>query len=110
MNEKADWICAKIQKIKEFQAVVERKFSKLVLNTTEVHYKELTTFNEANMALQQSEGIDTANKRVATLPQRQLWDFMGAANKGNFFFHFSIWFIQKQIFSNREGDFKKRRN
>ena len=60
MNEKADWICAKIQKIKEFQAVVERKFTKLVSNTTEVQHEELTTFKEANMTLQQSEGIDTA--------------------------------------------------
>ena len=58
----------KYKKKKEFQAVVEREFSKLVLNTTEVQHEELTTFNEANMTLQQSEGIDTANKRVATLP------------------------------------------
>lgn len=87
MNEKADWICAKIQNIKEFQAVVERKFTKLVLNTTEVKHEELTTFNEANMTLQQFAGIDTANKRVATLPQRQLCDLIGAANKGNCFFH-----------------------
>ena len=35
MNSKVDWICAKIQKIKEFQAVSENKFSKLQLaNTT----------------------------------------------------------------------------
>ena len=29
MNEKLDWICAEIEKIKEFQAVVESKFTKL---------------------------------------------------------------------------------
>lgn len=61
-------MCQNTNKKKEFQAVVEREFSKLVLNTTEVQHEELTTFNEANMTLQQSEGIDTANKRVATLP------------------------------------------
>ena len=61
-------MCQNTNKKKEFQAVVEREFSKLVLNTTEVQHEELTTFNEANMTLQQSEGIDTANKRVATFP------------------------------------------
>ena len=29
MNEKLDWICAEIEKIKEFQAVVESKFTML---------------------------------------------------------------------------------
>ena len=34
MNEKLDWICAEIEKIKEFEAVVESKFSKLELTNT----------------------------------------------------------------------------
>ena len=47
MHEKADWICAEIQKIKEFQTVVERKSTKLELtNTTPVQHVELTTFNK----------------------------------------------------------------
>ena len=44
MNEKLDWIYAKIEKIKELQAVVESKFTKLELtNTTPVQLVELKT-------------------------------------------------------------------
>ena len=50
MNEKLDWICAEIEKIKEFQAAVESKFTKLELtNTTPVQPVELNTFNEVDM-------------------------------------------------------------
>ena len=42
MNEKLDWICANIKKIKEFKAVVESKFIKLELtNTIPAHPIEL---------------------------------------------------------------------
>ena len=34
INDKGDWICAEIQKIKEFQALVESKFTKLELTNT----------------------------------------------------------------------------
>ena len=34
MNEKLDWICAEIEKIKDIQAVVESKFTKLELTNT----------------------------------------------------------------------------
>ena len=34
MNEELDWICAEIEKIKEFQTVVESKFTKLKLTNT----------------------------------------------------------------------------
>ena len=44
MNEKLDWIYAEIEKIKELQAVVESKFTKLELtNTTPVQLVELKT-------------------------------------------------------------------
>ena len=67
MNEKIDWICVEIQKIKEFQAVEESKFTKLKLtNTTPVTPVELTTFDGVDMTPRQPEGIGTANKRVAT--------------------------------------------
>ena len=47
MNEKLDWICWEIEKIKEFQAVVENKFTMLELtNTTPVQPVELNAFNE----------------------------------------------------------------
>ena len=42
MNEKLDWNCVNIKKIKEFKAVVESKFTKPELtNTTPVHPLEL---------------------------------------------------------------------
>ena len=67
MNQNLDWICAEIEKIKEFQAVLESKFTKLELkNTTPVQPVELNTFNEADITPRQPEGIDTTNKRVAT--------------------------------------------
>ena len=34
MNEKVDWICAEIEKIKQFQTAVESKFTKLKLRYT----------------------------------------------------------------------------
>ena len=44
MNEKVGWICAEVQKIKEFQAVAESKFIKPeLLNTTPVQFVELLT-------------------------------------------------------------------
>ena len=44
MNEKLDWIYAEIEKIKELQAIVESKFTKLELtNTTPVQLVELKT-------------------------------------------------------------------
>ena len=44
MNENLAWIFAEIKKIKEFQAVVESKFTKLELtNTTPVQLVELKT-------------------------------------------------------------------
>ena len=56
INEKLDWICAEIEKIKEFQVVVESKFTKLELtNTTPAQPTELNTFNEADMAPRQPE-------------------------------------------------------
>ena len=86
MNEKLEWICAKIEKIKELQAVAERKFTKLELpNTTLVQPVELNTFNEVDMTPRQPEGMDTTNKRVATSSQRQQCDLMGVGNKGDCF-------------------------
>ena len=67
MNQNLDWICAEIEKIKIFQAVLESKFTKLELtNTTPVQPVELNTFNEVDITPRQPEGIDTTNKRVAT--------------------------------------------
>ena len=44
MNEKVGWICAEVQKIKEFQAVAESKFIEPeLLNTTPVQSVELLT-------------------------------------------------------------------
>ena len=86
MNEKLDWIFAVIEKIKEFQAVVESKSTKLELtNTTPAQPIELNTFNEADMAPRQPEGMNTANKRVAISCQRQQCDLMGVGNKGDCF-------------------------
>ena len=63
MNEKLDQICANIEKIKEFQSVVESKFIKLELtNTTPVQPVELNTFNEVDMTPRQPEGMDFVNK------------------------------------------------
>ena len=63
MNEKLDQICANIEKIKEFQSVVESKFIKLELtNTTLVQPVELNTFNEVDMTPRQPEGMDFVNK------------------------------------------------
>ena len=86
MNEKLDWICAEIEKIKEFQAAVESKFTKLELtNTTPVQPVELNTFNEVDMAPRQPERMDTTNKHVDTSCQRQQFDLMGAGYKGDCF-------------------------
>ena len=50
MNERLDWVCVEIEKIKEFQAIVENKFTKLEFtNTTPVQPVELNTFNEVDM-------------------------------------------------------------
>ena len=86
MNEKLDWICAEIEKIKEFQVAVESKFTKLELtNTTPAQPIELNTSNEPDMAPWQPEGMNTINKRVATSSQRQQCDLMGVGNKGDCF-------------------------
>ena len=86
MNEKLDWIYAEIEKIKEFQAVVESKFAKLQLtNTTPAQPVELNAFDEVNMTPLQPEGMDTTNKRVATSSQRQQCNLMGAGNNGDCF-------------------------
>ena len=86
MNEKLDWICAEIEKIKEFQAVVVSKFTKLGLtNTTPVQPVELNIFNEGNMTPRQPEGMDTTNKGVVTSSQRQQCCLIGVGNKGNCF-------------------------
>ena len=86
MNEKLDWIRAKIEKIKGFQAVVERKFTKLEpTNTTPAQPIELNTFNEVDMAPRQPERMNTTNKRVATSCQRRQCDLMGVGNKGDCF-------------------------
>ena len=86
MNEKLDWICAEIEKIKEFQVVVESKFTNLELtNTTPAQPIELNTSNEADMAPRQLEGMNTTNKRVATSSQRQQYDLMRVGNKGDCF-------------------------
>ena len=100
MNEKLDWICAEIEKIKEFQAVVESKFPKLELtNITPVQLVELNTFNEVDMAPWQPEGIGTANKRVAISCQRQQCDLIGAGNKGDCFVF--------ELFKNRISQLEK---
>ena len=54
MNEKVGWICAEVQKIKEFQAVAESKFIKPVIK----YYSSSVcrTFNEVDMTLRQPEG------------------------------------------------------
>ena len=50
MIEKVDWICAEMQKIREFQAVVVSKFTKLELaNTTPVQPVELNIFNKVDI-------------------------------------------------------------
>ena len=70
-NENLDWIFAEIKKIKEFQAVVESKFTKLELtNTTRVQPVQLNAFNEADMTPRQPEGMNTSNKCVVTSSQR----------------------------------------
>ena len=82
MNEKLDWICAEIEKIKEFQVVVKSKFTKLELtNRTPAQPIELNTSNEADMAPWQPEGMNTTNKHVATSSQQQRCDLMGVGNK-----------------------------
>ena len=81
MNESVDQICAEIQKLKEFQAIIELITLELI-NTTTVHHLELTTFNEADMNPRQPEETDTPNKRVATSPRRQQCDLKRAGNKG----------------------------
>ena len=79
MNEKSGWICAEIEKIKEFQAAVESKLTNLEFtNATPVQPVELNTFNEVDMAPRQPEGMDTTNKRVATSFKRQQCDLMRA--------------------------------
>ena len=82
MNEKLDFICVEIEKIKEFQVVVESKFTKLELtNRTPAQPIELNTSNEADMAPRQLEGMNATNKHVATSCQQQQCDLMGAGNK-----------------------------
>ena len=84
MNEKLDWICAEIEKIKDIQAVVESKFAKLELrNTTPAQPIELNTFNEVDMAPRQAEGVNTTNKRFANSCQQQQFDFMGVGNNSD---------------------------
>ena len=86
MNEKVGQICAEIQKIKEFQAAVESKFTKLEwTNTTPVQPVEVNTFNEVDMTPRQLEGMDTANKGVANSPHRQQCDLLRVTDKGDFF-------------------------
>ena len=105
MNEKLDWICAEIEIIKEFQAVVESKFTKLELtNTTPVQPVELNTFNEADMTPRQPEGMDATNKRVATSSQRQQCDLMGAVNKGDCF----VFDLFKNRISQLENEISKK--
>ena len=84
MNEKLDWICAEIEKIKDIQAVVESKLAKLELrNTTPAQPIELNTFNEVDMAPRQAEGVNTTNKRFANSCQQQQFDFMGVGNNSD---------------------------
>ena len=102
MNEKLYQICDEIEKIKEFQDVVKSKFTKLELtNTIPVQPVELNTFNEVDMTPRQPDGMDTANKRVATFSQRQHCDLKGAGSKGDCFvfdlFKNRISQLQKEI-------------
>ena len=86
LNEKLDWICAEIEKIKEFQVVEESKFTKLELRSiTLVQPVELNTFNEIDMTPRQPEEIDTTDKCAAASSQEQQCDLMGASNKGDCF-------------------------
>ena len=61
---------------------------------------EMNTFNEVYMTPRQPEGMDTANKRVATSSQWQQCDLMGANNKGDFFIF--------DLFKNRIPQLKKK--
>ena len=102
MNEKLYQICDEIEKIKEFQDVVKSKFTKLELtNTIPVRPVELNTFNEVDMTPRQPDGMDTANKRVATFSQRQQCDLKGAGSKCDCFvfdlFKNRISQLQKEI-------------
>ena len=102
MNEKLYQICDEIEKIKEFQDVVKSKFTKLELtNTIPVQPVELNTFNEVDMTPRQPDGMDTANKRVATFSQRQQCDLKGAGSKCDCFvfdlFKKRISQLQKEI-------------
>ena len=46
---------------------------------------ELNTFNEVDMTPRQPEGIDTADEGLATSPQQQHCNLLGAGNKGDCF-------------------------
>ena len=82
------------------------KFTKLELtNTTPAQPIELNTFNEADMAPRQPEGMNTTNKRVATSSQRQQCDLMGVGNKGDCF----IFDLFKNRISQLEKEIKKKK-
>ena len=84
MNENLAWIFAEIKKIKEFQAVVESKFTKLELtNTTPVEPLQQNTFNEAGMTPRQPKGMKTTNKCVGTSSERRQCVLIRACNKGD---------------------------
>ena len=59
------------------------KHTRLELNSILVQPVELNNFNEVDTTLQQLEGMDTANDRVATSSQQQQYDLMGTGNKGD---------------------------
>ena len=84
MNSKLDWVYANIQKIKDFEAAVENKFTKLeLMNTTPEQAVERNTFNEVDMTPRQAEGMDTADEGLATSPQQQHCNLLGAGSKGD---------------------------
>ena len=106
MNEQLDWLCAEIEKIKEFQVVVESKFTKLELrNTTPAQPIELNISNKADMAPRQPEEMYTTNKRVATSSQRQQCDLMGVGNKGDCFLFLIVFVFD--LFKNRISQLEK---
>lgn len=86
MNSKLDWVYANIQKIKDFEAAVENKFTKLeLMNTTPEQAVERNTFNEVDMTPRQAEGMDTADEGLATSPRQQHCNLLGAGSKGDCF-------------------------
>lgn len=76
MNKESQWV--EIQKIKQFQAVVERKFKKQELtSTTPSQSVELNTFHKVDLTPRLPKWIDSANEGVPTLPQPQQCNVMG---------------------------------